>query len=392
MPRVTGSLHELTIDGDKVAAFVPAPLPPRDPPLALDARATELLERAQQGLRELDSLLGLVPSVEWIVPAFALKEAVASLELQGQLEGRKARLLDLLAHAAGARVPGSSGDDDVHGVMHAIEALAYCREELTRPNGARISIRLVNQAHRRLARQADGNARPRGLLRAKPIWIGGACPREASYVPPPPFEVAPLFEELEKFCHRPSTLPPLVQIGLVYAQFDSIQPYLEHNGRLGRLLITLMLEDRRLLRAPLLYLSVFFKRRRDDTQRLLAAVRTKGDWESWILFFLEGVATMAAEAREAARGLFALVARDRDAVLSSPRASVAGLRLLAQLPRHPVVTVPMTVELLDTTAPTAAKAVALLQDLGVLQEISGRRRDRAFSYARFVELGGEGLE
>lgn len=213
----------------------------------------------------------------------------------------------------------------------------------------------------------------------------GTSPGNALYVPPPPFEVGHLLEQLDEFV-RQGLSHKLVRIALFQAQFENIHPYLDGNGRLVRVLVALLLERWRFIRAPVLSLSVFLERHRDDHQRLLAALRTDGDWESWVCFFLEGVATTAAEGLETARSLLEQVERDRERVLSSPQPSVAGLRLLEQLKLHPIVTVPMIVKLLETTAPTAAKAVALLESLGTLKEVSGRKRDRAFSYAGYLEL------
>jgi Fic family protein len=225
-----------------------------------------------------------------------------------------------------------------------------------------------------------------GEVRRSQNWIGGTRPGNAAYVPPPPHEVPRLLSELEKYLHADDALPALVRAGLAHVQFESIHPYLDGNGRLGRLLVTLLLQEWKLLSQPLLYLSLFFKRRREDYYGVLSRVRTDGDWEGWTAFFLEGVATIAEEAVQSARGLFTLVSHDRGRVLAAGKASVVAARLFEELPRHPVVTITGVVKLLETTKPTAAKAISLLEEVGVLVEMTGRRRDRTFSYKKYLDL------
>jgi len=198
---------------------------------------------------------------------------------------------------------------------------------------------------------------------------------------------------LEKYMHeQEDQLPPLVRIGLLHVQFESIHPYLDGNGRVGRLLIALLLEHWSLLSAPLLYLSLFFKRHRDEYYRRLSAVRTDGDWEGWIAFFLEGVDTIAKEAVDCARELFALVARDRERVLAVPQGSIMAIRLFERLPEHPMLTIANAIELLETTRPTAAKAISTLVESGVLIESSNRKRDRTFVYEGYFDLLRVGTE
>jgi Fic family protein len=379
MSRVTGTFHELSIGRERVATFIPATLRTEEKAFVLDARASELLERAAQNLGRLDAVLETVPSLDWLVEGLMRREAVAS----AQLAGSGATLDDLLASEAGIRV-GPEAASEARNILAAME---HGREELGRGSaGLTISVRLLNRAHRRLM-QGSAQARAPGHLRTIPIWIGGTIPTNAAYVPPPPFEVGPLLEQLDDFVRR-GMAPALVRIAVFFAQFANIRPYLDGNGRLDRLLVGFLLEGWELIRAPVLSLSAFLARHRDDHQRLLAAIRTDGDWESWLGFFFEGVATAAAEGLESARSLLELVSRDRDRVLESPNASVAGLRLLAKLPRHPLLSVPMITKLLDTTPPTAAKAVGLLESLGILAEVSGRKRDRTFSYAAYLSLLG----
>ena len=237
----------------------------------------------------------------------------------------------------------------------------------------------------------DGDKHP-GEVRRSQNWIGGTRPGNAVFVPPPPHALPEVLSRFEKYIHRNDELPPLVRAGLLHVQFETIHPYLDGNGRIGRLLVTLLIEHWGLLSQPLLYLSLFFKRHREQYYRRLGAVRTDGDWEGWIRFFLEAVATIAAESVDSARELFALVGADRERVLAMPSSSVMSLRVIEALPSRPVLTIAGAMELLSTTRPTAAKAVSTLVKAGVLVETSGRRRDRTFRYAAYLDLLNAGTE
>jgi Fic family protein len=387
MARITGTYDRRAAGGEEIAAFTPLPLPPADPPLEVAGRASELLQGALHALSRLELAGEMVPSVEWFIYAFVRKEAV----LSSQIEGTQATLVDLLTYEAGAR-PEPETESEVQEVCSYLEALAFARKELHKKNGLPLSVRLLNEAHRRLMRGVRGAEKQPGELRRSQNWIGGSRPGNAIYVPPPPQEVPRLLGDLEKYLHARDKLPPLVRAGLAHVQFETIHPYLDGNGRIGRLLVTLLLEEWRLLSQPLLYLSLFFKRRREDYYRALSRVRTEGDWEGWTAFFLEGVGTIAEEAVQSARELLALVSRDRTRVLAAAKATVAAARLFDELPRHPIVTVTSAVQLLRTTKPTAAKAIALLENAGILTETTGRRRDRTFSYARYLEQLRVGTE
>jgi Fic family protein len=366
--------------------FVPNPLPPRKPSLEMDAKRVARLARAEHALARLEVAGEMVPSLDWFIYAFVRKEAV----LSSQIEGTQATLVDLLEYEAeqGDRSPV----DDVREVCNYLDALQYARGQLNSRSGLPLSMRLLHEAHRRLMRGVRGASRQPGEIRRTQNWIGGTRPGNAVFVPPPPEELPSLLGDLEKYLHADDELPPLVRIGLVHVQFETIHPYLDGNGRIGRLLITLLLEQWNLLSAPLLYLSLFFKRRRADYYRLLGEVRSSGNWEAWTDFFLEGVATIADEAVAAARDVFSLVSSDRLRLIAAPSASVMAMRLLEQLPMHPVVTIPGVVKLLKTTKPTAGKAVQLLERIGVLVETSGKRRDRTFAYKAYLERLRSGTE
>ena len=384
--RVTGRTLKRTVAGEETATFVPYPLPPRDPPLKVDGKLAALLTRAEQALARLEVAGEMVPSVDWFIYAFVRKEAVVS----SQIEGTQATLIDLLEYEAEQAT--GVGVGDVHEVCNYLDAIKYARGQIRNARGLPLSMRLLNEAHRRLMRGVRGAHKQPGEIRCSQNWIGGTRPGNALFVPAPSEELPALLADLERYLHAEDGLPPLVRIGLAHVQFETIHPYLDGNGRIGRLLITLLLEHWKLLSAPLLYLSLFFKRHRAQYYRLLGEIRRSGDWEAWLDFFLEGIATIADEAVAAAREVFALVTDDRRRLVAAPGASVMGVRLIGQLPIHPVVTIPSLVKLLKTTKPTAGKAVQLLEKLGVLTETSGKQRDRTFVYAAYLEKLRTGTE
>ncbi len=382
----TGKTFKTTVAGEAIATFVPYPLPPRNPALNMDGQLAAPLRRAEQAIARLEVAGEMVPSIDWFVYAFVRKEAVIS----SQIEGTQATLIDLFEYEAEqtTRIAGN----DVDEVCNYLDAIKFARGQIKSARGLPLSIRLLNEAHRRLMRGVRGANKQPGEIRRSQNWIGGTRPGNAVFVPPPPEKLTALLADLEKYLHTKDGLPPLVRIGLAHVQFETIHPYLDGNGRIGRLLITLLLEHWKLLSAPLLYLSLYFKRHRADYYRLLGEVRKTGDWEAWIRFFLEGVATIADEAVITAREVFALVSTDRQRLIAAPGASIMAIRLMDQLPIHPVVTIPTVVKLLETTKPTAGKAVQLLENLGVLAETTGKQRDRTFAYARYLEKLQAGTE
>jgi len=387
MQRTTGEYEHTAVGGEKVAAFIPHQLPPANPPLTLGTEHVELLRTAEEGLRRLELAAAMVPSLEWFIYGFVRKEAVVS----SQIEGTQATLIDLLAHEA-AGDDAADDNSDVQEVCNYLDALAFARSELARKDGLPLSMRLLNQAHARLMAGAHGADRLPGEVRRSQNWIGGTRPGNAVFVPPPPHRVQGTLSSLETYIHASDDLAPLIRAGLLHVQFESIHPYLDGNGRVGRLFIALLLEHWGLLSAPLLYLSLFFKRHRDEYYRRLSAVRTDGDWEGWIAYFLEGVGTIAEEAVGSARELFGLVTRDRAAVLATPAGSMMVARLFELLPDHPMLTIARAAELLETTRPTATKAIQTLVDAGVLTESSGKRRDRNFVYAAYLDVLKTGTE
>ena len=380
MPRITGRYEQIELGGERVAAFVPNTLPPHNPPLRLQGQLAASRDSAEAALARLDLASRMVPSSGWLIYSLVRKEAV----LSSQIEGTQATLLDLLTHEAGAKP--AAADEDVSEICNYLDALQYARHQLRSPNGLPVSLRLLNEAHRRLMTGARGGNKSPGEVRRIQNWVGGTRPGNAVFIPPPNQLVSSLLSDLETYLHNANDLPPIVRAGLAHVQFETIHPYLDGNGRIGRLLIALLLDEWELLEQPLLYISLYFRRHQMEYYRRLSAVRSEGDFEGWIDFFLEGVATVAEEAVELITAMFELVATDRAKVLSSGAASVSAARLFEQLPHHPIITIAGAVELLQTTKPTAAKAVGGLVDAGVLNETTGRRRDRVYSYSAYLDL------
>lgn len=386
MPRTTGTYETTSVAGENVRAFIPHPLPPAKPALKLDGDLASLLKEAESGLMALEAAGRMVPSLDWFVYSFVRKEAVIS----SQIEGTQASLDDLLATEAEA--PVDAPPEHVEEICNYLEALKFARGQLQRDKGLPLSVRLLNGTHKRLMTGARGQHKQPGHLRKSQNWIGGTRPGNARFVPPPPHRVADLLGGLEQYLYADNGLPPLVRAGLVHAQFETIHPYLDGNGRVGRLLIALCLEEWGLLSEPLLYLSLFFKRHRDEYYTRLGAIRTDGDWEGWIAYFLEGVAVIAGEATELIRSLFEITSQDRAGYLESNGATVVGARLFELLPRNPLITTKWAVKACDTTRPTAGKAIDSLVSAGILEETSGRKRDKVYAYRRYLELLKEGTE
>lgn len=379
MNRATGTYATSTTLGETVRSFVPHPLPPADPPLKT-ASFTELNRQAELALARLSGVSGLVPSVDWLLYSAVRKEAL----LTSQLEGTQATLTDLFDEEAGFKV---SNTDDVAEVTNYLQAFRLVQGQLRDPKGLPISVRLLCDAHRLLLGGARGAGKQPGELRQSQNWIGGTRPGNAVFVPPPPERVPELLSNLERFIHDESTdLPLLVKVALVHAQFETIHPFLDGNGRIGRLLISTLLEHWKLLPEPLLYLSGYLKRYQIEYYRRLSVIRTEGDWEAWVSFFLEGVAMAAAEAEQSIIAIASLIAADRRKLLQSPKSSPASYRLFEQLPMMPRFTVERVRQQLDTTFPTANSAVQVLQNLGFVVEVTGQKKNRSYSYQAYVDL------
>lgn len=382
--RTTGTFVTTTTLGEAVRAFVPHALPPRDPPLAHDSYA-EANHRAEMALARLAGVAGLVPSVEWLIYSAIRKEAL----LTSQIEGTQATLADLFDDEAGQVLTNTA---DVEEVTNYLRAFRHVRDNLQSESGLPISVRLLCDAHRLLLDGVRGASKQPGELRRSQNWIGGARPGRAVFVPPPPGQVPGLLADLERFIHDPTAvLPPLVRVALVHVQFETIHPFLDGNGRIGRLLIAALLEQWELLPEPLVYLSGYLKQHQAEYYRRLSAVRTDGDWEGWVGFFLDGVEAAAMDAERGIVAMASLINADRKRLLAAPRVGAAALRLFEVMPLTPRFTIEQARQKLDTTFPTATAAVNLLQELGLVTELTGQKKNRLYSYAAYVELLASGI-
>ncbi len=379
MARSTGQYQVISLRDEPVRAFVPFPLPPTAPELVVEARIAALLTEAEAAVRELNLAASLVPSSDWFLYGFVRKEAV----LTSQVEGTQATLQDVLAFEATQQ---SDRPEDVREVCNYVEAITYARGQLADPAGLPLSTRLLCAVHRILMQGARGADKQPGEIRRSQNWIGGTRPGNARFVPPPPGEVGPALGALEQWIHGDDPLPPLIRAGLAHVQFETIHPFLDGNGRIGRMLVALLVEHWGLLDQPLLCLSVAIRQWQREYYNRLSAVRTEGDWEGWTEFFLDCVRIAAREGVSVARELNALRQRDRDRLLRESSATVAAIRLFELLPEHPMVTAQRVAELLRTTAPTARKAIELLVRLGILNETTGRERDRVYAYREYLQI------
>ena len=379
--RVTGSYVTSTTLGESVRAFVPHALPPAAPVLDASSYA-ELNRTAELSLARLQGVAGLVPSIDWLLYSAIRKEAL----LTSQIEGTQATLIDLFDKEAGLTV---SNTDDVEEVTNYLRAFRWTQDTLRDPNGLPMSVRLMRQAHRLLMDGARGAGRQPGELRKSQNWIGGTRPGNAVFVPAPPEQVPALLADLERFIHQTDThdtLPPLVRIGLVHVQFETIHPFLDGNGRIGRLLIAALMEQWGLLSQPLVYVSAYLKQHQSEYYQRLSAVRTDGDWEGWVAFFLEGVARAADTAERGIVALASLINTDRRRLLQAPKITPASLRLFELLPLMPIFSIDQVCERLNTTFPTATAAVKTLESLGIVAEQTGQKKNRHYSYQAYVQL------
>lgn len=384
--NATGSYRTTATVGEKVRAFVPLPLPPR-PPLEISGERQLLLERATLAVGRLDSISTLLPDPHMFLYSYVRREAV----LSSQIEGTQSSLSDLLLFEL-EEAPGVPFDDVVE-VSNYIAALEHGMKRLR--EGFPLSNRLLREMHAKLMSRGRGSEKQPGEFRRSQNWIGGTRPGNAHFVPPPPEDVAECMGALELFLHEEtSSAPILLKAALAHAQFETIHPFLDGNGRMGRLLIALTLHDGGLLAQPLLYLSLYLKEHRAVYYSLLDQVRRDGDWEAWIDFFLEGVEVTARGAVETARSLVDLFEEDTRRVQQTGRAAANALRVLAALRERPTLTLKHLCEHHGMTFPTATKAMETLRAAGIARELTGRRRHRIFVYDACLEIlnrGGQPL-
>lgn len=385
MKRGLGGRYDTTSTvGETVRAFVPHALPP-EPPAELGGARALLLEKALVACGRLDGITALLPHPQLFLYAYVRREAV----LSSQIEGTQSSLSDLLLfEAEGA--PGVPFDD-VREVSNYVRALEYGVQRLQ--GGFPLSNRLIREVHSILLESGRGSEKQPGEFRRSQNWIGGTRPGNAHFVPPPVHEVEPCMRALEAFLHEQNDgLTTLVRAALAHAQFETIHPFLDGNGRTGRLLISLMLFEGGVLREPLLYLSLFFKQHRDEYYRQLDRVRLEGTWEEWLDFFLEGVVTTAGQAVDTAHRLLRLFEQSSSQVQGLGRSAANVLRVLSSLEAKPVATIHDLATRSGVSYPTASRAVESLQQLGITTELTGRRRERVFAYREYLDVLNEGAD
>jgi Fic family protein len=364
-------------------AFVPSPLPP-SPPIDLSGERSERLSEATLALGRLDGVFIVLPDKLHFLYQYVRKEAV----LSSQIEGTRSSLSDLLLFEA-EEAPGVPLDDVVE-VSRYVAALGHGIDRIR--GGFPMSARLFREIHGVLLSGGRGSDRDPGEFRRSQNWIGGTRPGNAMFVPPPPEEVVGLMSGLERFLDDGAHLPPLVKAALAHVQFETIHPFLDGNGRVGRLLITLLLCEASVLTEPLLYLSLYFKAHRQRYYELLQQVRTDGDWETWVDFFLDGVTVTAQGAVDTTHRALALIARDRDRIGEIGRPSSSALRVFSVLQKHPVITIAQADERLGLSRPTIGSALRRLEEMEIVQEITGRQRGQVFVYREYLDLLSEGTE
>lgn len=359
------------------AAFIPKPLPP-DPPLDLDADLLNLLEAAVGELGRLDGVAKIIPDPEFFVSMYVRREAV----LSSQIEGTQSTLEDLLELELESEP--SDPYSDVFDLINYVQAMNF---GLDRIKTLPLSLRLIREIHKELLRDGRGSKATPGEFRRTQNWIGpqGASLKQATFVPPPVSEMKKALHDFEGFLHAESRYPTLLEVGLAHAQFETIHPFLDGNGRVGRLLNTFLLAHRGILRQPLLYLSYYFKLHRTEYYDRLMAVRRSGDWEGWIQFFLRGVVQTAQEATETAERLFELRESHRSMILEK-NLGQNGLLLLSHLFQRPLVNINLVASMLGSTFPTASRLVSGFEELGILKEITGQKRSRMFRYEPYLAL------
>lgn len=380
----TGRYEVTTVGGKQVRAFVPAPLPPV-PPIAFEGGLQRLLEAAVLALGRLDGVSTLLPDKSLFLYAYVRKEAV----LSSQIEGTQSSLSDLLLFEL-EEAPGVPLDDvvEVSNYVAALEhGLARLRE------GFPLSNRLIREIHGVLLSRGRGSGKDPGECRGSQNWIGGSRPGNAAFVPPPHTVVPDCMAALKRFLHAEDDgLPLLVRAGLAHVQFETIHPFLDGNGRVGRLLVTFLLCHGGMLREPLLYLSLHFKQHRATYYELLDRVRREGDWEAWLAFFLEGVQGTAEGAVSTAQRLAELFRADRAKIELSGRRAGSALRVHEALKARPITSIADVCAATGLSFPAAASAIDLLVELGVARELTGRRRNRLFAYDRYLAVLSEGTE
>jgi len=369
--------------GENARAFVPKPLPP-EPALKLDVQIQQLIEKAMLALGRLDGLATVLPDPAIFIYSYVRKEAV----LSSQIEGTQSSLSDLLLFETQGQA--SVPLDDVQEVSNYVAAMNY---GLKRLKELPLSLRLLKEIHKVLLAKGRGNKKEPGEFRHSQNWVGGTRPGNAIFVPPPPDHLVECLGALEKFLHNePIKTPLLIKAALAHVQFETIHPFLDGNGRLGRLLITFLFCAEGALHEPLLYLSLYFKQHRRQYYDLLQSVRLNGDWEEWLRFFLTGVEETANQAAQTARSLMQMAAADEKRIQVIGKAAGSALRVHRLLQTQPIISVAIASKELSLSAPTITAALGHLQKLGIVTETTGRNYGRLYAYAKYLKILNEGTE
>ena len=381
--RIAKYIRSSVVDGEYYDSYVPKPLPP-EPPLDMK-ELYPLLDQANAALGRLDGMGAVLPDASLFLYMYVRKEAV----LSSQIEGTQSSLSDLLLFET-TKAPGSPAGEDVTAVSRYVSAMKY---GLDRLDELPLSLRLIREIHAELMDSVrDGHARP-GEFRTSQNWIGGSRPGNARFVPPPAGKLMECLGSLENFLHDDTVrLPVLVKAALVHAQFETIHPFLDGNGRVGRLLITLILCACGILKEPLLYLSLYFKVNRRAYYDHLQSVRETGDWEAWIGFFLEGVVETAGQAAETAKAVTDLFERDKTRIEASGRSTPGVLRIHDCLKRFPVSNTTGIREFCGVSLPTVLRCLRSLEFLGIVKEVTGKDRHKIFVYREYLDIINRGTE
>ena len=382
--KLQGKYVTISTVGEKAQAFVPFPLPPH-PPINWTPELSNKFDQALMALGRLDSVSTFLPDSSLFLYMYVRKEAV----LSSMIEGTQSSLSDLLLFELDQepKVPM----DDVREVSNYVAALDHGLRRLK--EGFPLSLRLLREIHEILLAKGRGSNQTPGEFRRSQNWIGGTRPGNAAFVPPPAEKVMECMSKLELFIHdQPRPTPVLIKAALAHLQFETIHPFLDGNGRLGRLLITLLLCEQKVLRDPMLYLSLYFKLHRQYYYELLNNVRLTGDWESWLDFFADAVIITANQAVETAQQLLSLSKHDRDKISGLGRAAASTLKVHRALLEHPIATSGSLVKKTGITPATVNKSLAHLEQLGIVRELTSRKRNRLFSYWNYIEIMDRGTE
>jgi len=384
MKRKTGQYITISNVGEKCQAFIPDPLPPK-PDLLIDSNLRELLDQTLLALGRLDSTTMLLPETDIFLYMYIRKEAV----LSSQIEGTQSSLSELLLFEIGGQtgVPINDVQEVSNYVAALNHGLSLIRNELP------ISLRLIREMHQVLLSKGRGSDKVPGEFRTSQNWIGGTRPGNAAHVPPPPEQLLKCMGDLEKFLNNiPEKTSILLKAALAHVQFETIHPFLDGNGRIGRLLITILLCSEGILKEPLLYLSLYFKTHRNKYYDLLQQVRKDGDWESWIEYFLTAVKETSEKAISTASKLMKLAEDDRKKIQTVGRSAGSCLRVHQALLQRPIISILKACELTDLWTTSATTAINHLQKLGIVKEITGSKRNRLYKHIKYMDILDEGTD